>query len=86
MKQHVIQVLKNTIVVYLVEIASKILTILFLIYAARTMGVKNFGELSYALAIFMILTVISEVGASNLLVKISAQKEQIDKDFWTWKS
>lgn len=84
MKQPYSQLLKNAVIIYAVEIASRGLVVLFLIYAARIMGVKNFGDFSYAMAILMIASVISEFGASNLLVKMTAQKNSVGKNFWTY--
>jgi O-antigen/teichoic acid export membrane protein len=79
-----IQLLKNTSVLYVVEIVSRLLLVFFLIYAARVMGVKGFGNFSYALALMMIVGVISDFGASSLMVKMSAQNSSIDKNFWAY--
>ncbi len=84
MRQTAIQLLKNTSIIYAVEIVSRVLALIFTIYAARVMGVKGFGDFSYALAVFAIVAVISDLGASNLLVKLSAQKASVDKDFWAF--
>jgi O-antigen/teichoic acid export membrane protein len=82
--EHYIKFLKNTSIVFAVEVISRLLTVLFFIYAARVMGVKGFGDFSYALAIMMIVSVISDFGVSNLLVKMSAQSASIDKNFWAY--
>ncbi len=84
MRKTVIQLIKNTSVVYAVEIISRVFGFLFVIYAARVMGVKGFGDFSYAMAVLMIVGVISDFGASNLLVKMSAQNASMDRDFWTY--
>jgi O-antigen/teichoic acid export membrane protein len=84
MRQASIQLLKNTAVIYAVEIVARVLGLVFTIYAARVMGVKGFGDFCYALAVFAIVAVISDLGSSNLLVKVSAQNATVDKDFWAF--
>ena len=75
------QLFKNTVVIAAAEVVSKIMTFVFFIFTARVLGVNAFGDFSYTLALMMVVSIVSDFGASSFLVKVSAQDSERAKDF-----
>lgn len=60
---------KNISVLFLAQVISYIMAFFYTIYAARYLGVADFGVLSFALAFTMIFMVLADLGLSTLLVR-----------------
>lgn len=62
-------IIRNTAVTYTVELFSKLFQFALIIFAARTLGVERFGDLSYATALYLLLYVLSDFGFSVFLTR-----------------
>jgi len=63
------RITKNTLVTIAGEIAGKILTLIFMIYAARYLQAEGFGILSFALAFTGIFGIFPDIGFFPLIVR-----------------
>lgn len=60
---------KNTAILLLAEVVSKIFMFIFIMYTARYLGAKNFGIFSFALAFTGILGIFSDIGLAQLTTR-----------------
>lgn len=67
---------KNTAVLYAAESANKIFLFVFIIYAARALGVEQFGKFSYSFTLYFLLQMLSDFGFGVYLTKEIAQKPE----------
>jgi len=74
------RIAKNTVVLWLSDIISKILGFLYVMYVARYLGAEGFGILSFALAFTGIFGVFTDLGLQQLMVReIARDKSSADK-------
>ena len=66
-------IVRNTAIIYSVELINKVLQFVFIIYAARSLGVKTFGDLSYILTLYTFLQMLSDYGLGYSLPREIAQ-------------
>ncbi|MGP8321446.1 MAG: flippase [Methanosarcinaceae archaeon] len=71
------RVAKNTGVLILSSILSKVMGLILIIYAARYLGDVNFGKYSFALAFTSIFMVLSNMGLRNLTVREVARDKEL---------
>jgi len=63
------KIAKNTLWLVSGEMVGRLLRAAFIIYAARALGVTNWGIFSYALSLAAILTILSDFGTAAILTK-----------------
>ena len=74
------RIAKNTGVLLISQIVSKVLGFFYIMYTARYLGVEGFGILSFALAFTGIFGVFSDLGLSALIVReVARDKTLISK-------
>lgn len=69
-------IIYNVAVIYIAEILSKFFLFAFIVFAARFLGVNNFGELSYAMTMYALMLVLSDCGLNISLTKDIAQRPE----------
>lgn len=69
-------VIKNTIWLSIGEIGVRVLKLALFIYAARVLGVTEWGIFSYALAMIGIFSIFSDIGINSILLREVAQKTE----------
>ncbi|MFA5353742.1 MAG: oligosaccharide flippase family protein [Thermodesulfovibrionales bacterium] len=75
-------ILKNTAIIYAVEVINKILLFVFVIYAARILGVTVFGYLSYALTLYLLLQMLGDFGFTSYVpIEVARSPEKKEKLF-----
>lgn len=76
--------IKNTTIIYSTEILIRFFLLIAVIYTARVLGVKLFGDFSYAYTLFIFLLTFSDFGFITFLTREVAQEnEKRDKIFHT---
>jgi len=71
------RIAKNTVVLLLSDIVSKVLGFFYVMYTARYLGAEGFGILSFALAFTGIFGVFSDFGLSTLIVREVARDKSL---------
>ncbi len=64
---------KNTFWLIAAEIASRLLKMMLVVYAARILGAEGWGAFSYALSIGSILMIFSDIGIGGLITREAVQ-------------
>lgn len=74
------RIAKNTIVLIVANIISRVFSFLFIIFVARYLGVEDFGTLSFATAFAGIFAILMDFGLNELTVReVARDKSQTDK-------
>lgn len=60
---------KNTLWLFLGEIAGRLLKLILILYAARILGVEGWGIFSYAISIVGLFFIFSDIGLNNLVTR-----------------
>jgi len=71
------RIAKNTIVLFIANIISKIISFFYVMYTARYLGAEGFGILSFALAFTAIFGVFTDFGLSPLTVREVARDKSL---------
>lgn len=71
------RIAKNTIVLFIANIISKIISFFYVMYTARYLGAEGFGILSFALAFTAIFGVFTDLGLSPLTVREVARDKSL---------
>lgn len=66
-------IIRNTAVIYAAELANKIFLFVFIVYAARILGVEQFGNFSYSFTLYFLLLMLSDFGFAVYLTREIAQ-------------
>lgn len=66
-------VIKNTLWLFLGELGIRLLKLVIFIFAARKLGVTEWGIFSYALALMSFFSIISDIGLNSVLLKKTVQ-------------
>ena len=75
---------KNTFWIGIGTVASRIIKALIIIYAARVLGVENYGVFSYALSLAAMFSIFSDIGMSAVLTReASRDPERLEKNIGT---
>lgn len=69
-------IIKNTIWLFIGEFGIRILKLIIFIYAARKLGVSEWGVFSYALALMSFFSIFSDIGLNSVLLKKTAQNNE----------
>ena len=75
------RIAKNTAVLLAATIISKVLSFLYVMYAARYLGAEGFGILSFALAFTGIFGVFSDLGLDSLTIREVARDKSLAKKY-----
>ena len=75
------RIAKNTLVMIIGDIAGKILTLIYIIYAARYFQAEGFGTLSFALAFTAMFGIFSDIGFYELIVIEVARRKQLARKY-----
>ncbi|MEK7569270.1 MAG: flippase [Patescibacteria group bacterium] len=67
---------KNTFWLSVSEVGSRLLKFALILYAARILGVSDWGVFSYALGMASLFLVISDLGLNNLITREMAKKSE----------
>lgn len=74
---------QNTAATFFIEAANKFFLFVLIIYAARALGVKTFGDFSYALTLYVLLQMFADFGFNIYLTrKIAQEPAEKDKIFF----
>ena len=74
------RIAKNTGVFFTAQVISAVLSFFFFTHASRSLGVENFGILSFALAITGIIGVLNDLGLGPVIIReVSKDKSLADK-------
>ncbi|MEI6316772.1 MAG: flippase [bacterium] len=74
-------VIKNTFWLFVSEVGMRVLKLFIFIYAARTLGVSEWGVFSYVLALIGIFATISDIGVNSILTREVAKKNEDGKQY-----
>ncbi|MDD5772643.1 MAG: flippase [bacterium] len=77
------RVLKNTFFLICSSILSKLFTLVFIVFAVRSLGVKEFGIYALVLSLISIFTVISDFGFYTLIVRDVSQDKSLSSKYLT---
>lgn len=66
--------LKDVSTIGIVDISTNVLSLVFWLYIASTLGAEKYGEISYIIAIASIVSVISLLGTENVMTVLAAKK------------
>ena len=76
------RIYKNTLYLGAAEIVSRVLQFVVMLYAARLLGIEDFGKFSFALSLSLIALVLADLGINYLLIReISRNKSLAGKCF-----
>jgi len=75
------RVAKNTIVMVLGDAGAKLLTLIYIIYAARYLRVEGFGILSFSLAVTGIFSLFADIGFYELTVREVARDRSLARKY-----
>ncbi len=73
---------KNAIFIMLSDGFNIVGSFLFIILAARILGIEIFGKLSYAIALSSMLAIIADFGLSRFITMITARGDNLSEVFW----
>lgn len=74
--------LKNTFWLSFSEISGRLLKAVIIIYAARVLGAEGFGTFSYVLGLAGLLTIFSDLGVGNVLIREGAKDPTARKRYF----
>ncbi len=75
------RIAKNTGVFFIAQILSYILNFFFFVYVARYLGAKDFGILSFALALTAIFGIFSDLGLRQITTREVARDKSLTKKY-----
>ncbi|MDP2650485.1 MAG: flippase [bacterium] len=75
--------LKNTFWLSFSEISGRLLKAVIIIYAARVLGVEGFGTFSYVMGLAGLLTIFSDLGVGNVLIREGAKDPTARKRYFS---
>lgn len=75
------RIAKNTVVLFVANIISKVLSFFYIMHTARYLGAEGFGILSFALAFTGIFGVFSDLGLGPLTVREVARDKSLAKKY-----
>jgi O-antigen/teichoic acid export membrane protein len=73
---------KNAFLILLNDGFNTVGPILFIVLAARILGIRKFGELSYAIALSSMFAIIADFGLSRLVTMMTARSNNHSEVFW----
>lgn len=68
-------IIKNTFWLFVGEVGVRILKLFIFVYAARNLGVSEWGIFSYVLALMSMFAIISDIGINSVILREVAKKE-----------
>ena len=74
--------LKNTFWLSFSEISGRLLKAVIIVYAARVLGVEGFGTFSYVMGLAGLLTIFSDLGVGNVLIREGAKDPTARKRYF----
>ena len=74
-------IIKNTFWLTLAETISRFLRLILIIYAARILGVAEYGKFTFALALVSFFVIFSDLGISSLVTRELSQSQENEKEF-----
>jgi len=75
------RIAKNTAVLVIADIVSKISNFLFVMYIARYLGVNEFGILSFSIAFTGLFAIFSDMGLGTLMVREIARNKSLMNEY-----
>lgn len=69
-------IIKNTLWLFISEFGIKILKLAIFVYAARKLGISEWGIFSYSLALMSFFSIASDIGLNSVLLKKTAQNDE----------
>jgi len=77
------RVAKNTGMLFFADVMSKILSFLFVMYAARYLGATGFGILSFALAFTGMFGIFADLGLQKLVIRDVARDKSLANKYFS---
>lgn len=74
-------IFKNTVWLMVAEVITRLLKLVLVIYAARILGVEDYGKFSFALAFIGLFVVFSDIGLSQIVVREFSKSRDSEKEF-----